>query len=162
MFCILKAMLKFSDSFEIQAHLRWQRGLILGFTWQRWGNEGKRREVTRPASSSHCGETFMVLMTHEHELLPRGFEHILFSWRFYFFIFLYRCLVELLWRFTSFSSLMHSSLILSLMTILAQFRSYISTYFLYLLGAENIASASRNWFLRKRVKYSVYPITPNS
>lgn len=61
--------------------------LILGFTLQRWGNEGKGKEVTRPASSSHCGETFMVLMTHEHELHPHGFEHILFSWWLFFLYF---------------------------------------------------------------------------
>lgn len=40
-------------------HLGWQKGLILGFMLHRWGNEGKRREVTRPLSSLLCRETFM-------------------------------------------------------------------------------------------------------
>lgn len=135
--------------------------LILGFTLQRWGNEGKGKEVTRPASSSHCGETFMVLMTHEHELHPHGFEHILFSWwLFFFFTFLFRCLVELLWRFISFKFAFTSSLFSPFVTILAQFRSYTTMCPVCLPGVENITNASKNWFLRRRV--NSLPTSPDS
>lgn len=81
----LKTTPNFSGSFEAQLCLRWPRGLMLGLTLLRWGNGVKRREVTRPPPSSHCGETFTVLMTQKHELHSRGLEHILFSRRFSFF-----------------------------------------------------------------------------